>query len=59
MASKLIKQIDNYDIYQDVDANGVTYTVNAEEAGQTRLVANVDSITVALKMVRVDMMGDR
>lgn len=59
MASKLVKQIDSYDIWQNVDATGVHYTVNAENGGQTRFVACVDSITAAIRQVQIDMAGER
>lgn len=55
-ASRIVKQIDTYDIWQDPDGS---YTVNAEEGGHTRLVANVDSLKSAIRQVRIHMMGER
>jgi hypothetical protein len=58
MDSKIVKQIDSYDIWQDSDG----FRVMAANASQPdRLVAAVDTLQAAIRQVRIDMMnvGDR
>jgi hypothetical protein len=49
--SKLVKQIDAYDIWKDVDATGTCYTVNDETGGQTRLVGSYQTLKQAIKAI--------
>ena len=58
MKSKLIKRIDSYDIWSDPDGFRVLAANGSEP---DRLVAVVDTLESAVRLVRVDMMdvGDR
>lgn len=57
--SKLIKRVDSYDIWRDVEPTGTTYRVIAvNRHGSDQLVAAVDTLEAALRCMRRDSMGE-